>query len=1097
MKKQKTFREFGMKRMTLFLLLCMGLFLNVPFVDAQNQKNKVTGVVKDVAGETVIGASVIEKGSAGNGTITDLEGNFLLNVSPKATLIISYIGYATQEVPVNGKSFLNVELKEDSKTLDEVVVVGFGTQKKVNLTGSVGTVAAEALESRPVANAVQALQGLIPGLNITTNGGALDKNMELNVRGTGTIGEGTSGSPLVLIDGMEGDLNTINPQDIANISVLKDAAASSIYGSRAPFGVILITTKTGKAGKSIVNYNNSFRFSNPINLPEMMDSYTFANYFNAGARNTGWGNQFTDDIMQKMLDYQAGEISGGIDASSNGQWGKPDFDPFLKGYANTDWYGEIFKKSTFSQEHNFSMSGGSEKVTYYASVNYLGQGGLLNFGGDNMNRFNANAKINATLTSWLKFNYGVRFTRTDHDRPSSFNDGFYEKLGRQTWPNLPIYDPNGYFFDGNGDTPIMKLELGGDRTTQTDQMYHQAAFVLEPIKNWVTNIEFNYRTNTVDVRETSLPYYNHDVDGNVLNTNSSSSIYQSYQKENYLNLNVFSEYFYSLNEEHNFKVMVGFQAEEMDQSYFSAKKYGLILDELPEFDLSTGLDGAGKDQATEANGYRNSWSNAGFFGRVNYDYKGRYLAEVNMRYDGSSRFRADNRWSLFPSFSLGWNIARESFWEPLTEVVNTLKVRGSYGELGNQNTTVWYPTYQVVEFKTSDGGWLQDGVKPNLAKTPGLISQALTWETVRTWNVGLDWGLFNNRLTGGFDVYTRYTDNMVGPSPELPYVLGTAVPKTNNCDLKTVGWELSLGWNDRMRNGLGYGVKLMLSDAQTTIESYPGNPTNNVWGYRKGGKLGEIWGFETVGIAKSQEEMDAHLLALGDGGQNAIGSKWGAGDIMYRNLDGKPGITKGSETMDDHGDLKVIGNNTPRYQFGIDLSADWKGLDIRAFFQGVMKRDYWQGSNMFWGCVEDMWWSAGLNAHGDYFRPEPTGLNNEIPANLDSYYPRPIFSWDSNGPAKNHQNQSRYLQDASYIRLKNLQVGYTLPTAVISKISLSKCRIYVSGENLWTGTSLSELFDPETISGGNTNSDANSFIKGGGNAYPLSRTFSFGISLTL
>lgn len=1097
MKKQRTCYEVGVvKRITAFLV-CMTLFLNVQFLGAQGQKNNVKGVVKDVTGEVVIGASVIEKGSLSNGTITDMKGDFALNVSPKATLIISYIGYVSQEIPINGKTFFDVILKEDSKTLDEVVVVGFGTQKKVNLTGSVGMVEAEALESRPVANAVQALQGLIPGLNITTNGGALDKGMDINVRGTGTIGEGTSGSPLVLIDGMEGDLNNINPQDIATISVLKDAAASSIYGSRAPFGVILITTKSGKSGRSIVNYNNSFRISNPINLPDMMDSYTFANYFNDAAKNTGWGKQFTDDVMQKMLDYQAGKISGGIDAASNGQWGKPDYDPFTKAYANTDWYGEIYKQNSFSQEHNFSISGGSEKITYYASVNYLGQGGLLNYGGDNMNRFNTNVKINATLTNWLKINYGVRFTRTDNERPTQFDNGFYEKVGRQTWPNLPIYDPNGYFFNSNADTPIMKLELGGDHTTQTDQMYHQAALVIEPIKNWITNIELNYRTNDVDVRESNLPYYNHDVAGNIVNTNGTSSIYQSRKKENYLNLNAYSEYFYSLNDEHNFKIMGGFQAEEMKQSFFSAKKYGLILEELPEFDLSTGLDGAGKDKQTEANGYRNSWSNAGFFGRVNYDYKGRYLAEVNMRYDGSSRFRADSRWALFPSFSLGWNIARESFWEPLTNVVNTLKLRGSYGELGNQNTTVWYPTYQVVGFQAASGSWLQNGLNPNLAKTPGLISRSLTWETVRTWNMGLDWGLFNNRLTGSFDLYTRYTDNMVGPSPELPIVLGTSVPKSNNCDLKTVGWEISLGWNDRLRSGLGYGVKVMLSDAQTTIENYPGNPTNNIWGYRKGGKLGEIWGFETVGIAKSQEEMDAHLASVGAGGQSAIGSKWGAGDIMYKDLDGKPGITKGAETIDDHGDLKVIGNNTPRYQFGVDLSADWKGFDFRAFFQGVMKRDYWQGSNMFWGCVQDMWWSAGLKEHGDYFRAEPSGLNKEIPANLDAYYPRPIFGWNSDGAGKNHENQTRYLQNASYIRLKNLQLGYTLPTQAVTKIGLSKCRIYVSGENLWTGTSLSNLFDPETISGGDTRSDANQFVRSGGNAYPLSRTFSLGISLTL
>jgi hypothetical protein len=370
-----------------------------------------------------------------------------------------------------------------------------------------------------------------------------------------------------------------------------------------------------------------------------------------------------------------------------------------------------------------------------------------------------------------------------------------------------------------------------------------------------------------------------------------------------------------------------------------------------------------------------------------------------------------------------------------------------------------------------------------------LISTALTWETVRTWNIGLDWGLFNNRLTGSLDLYTRYTDNMVGPAPELPLVLGITAPKTNNCDLKTMGWELELAWNDRLRNGLGYGAKFMLSDAQTTIESYPGNTTNSIWSYVAGRQTGEIWGYETIGIAKTQAEMDAHLEKVG--GQ-PFGSEWGAGDIMYADLDGKAGITEGAGTMEDHGDLKVIGNSIPRYHFGINLTADWKGFDLGVFFQGVMKRDIWNRSNIFWGVINDQWWSAALEEHGDYFRAEATGLNNEIPANPNAYYPRPLFRTDMN-----QKQQTRYLQDASYIRLKNLQVGYTLPISLTRKISINKCRVFVSAENLWTGTSLSKLFDPETVDGGNTDGGANSAIRSSGNAYPLSRTWSFGINITL
>lgn len=365
---------------------------------------------------------------------------------------------------------------------------------------------------------------------------------------------------------------------------------------------------------------------------------------------------------------------------------------------------------------------------------------------------------------------------------------------------------------------------------------------------------------------------------------------------------------------------------------------------------------------------------------------------------------------------------------------------------------------------------------------------------MRTWNVGLDWGLFNNRLTGSFDAYIRYTDNMVGPSVELPATLGIATPKTNNCDLKTKGWELTIGWQDRTNFGMGYGIKFNVSDARTYIDRYPGNPTNSVGTgtYIAGREIGEIWGFETVGIAKTDAEMQAHLDKVG--GQNALGSIWAAGDIMYADQDGKPGITKGAQTLEDHGDLKVIGNNTPRYHFGLDLNANYKGFDVRLFFQGVMKRDYWQGSNIFWGVGQwGMWWSTGLKEHENYFRDEPVGLaGHEIAANINSYYARPRF--DS---TQNQETQTRYLQDASYIRLKNFQLGYTLPASIIRKIGITNCRIFVSGENLWTGTKLSKLFDPETISGGNTDNNASAPIKSGGNAYPLSRTWSFGLSVSL
>ncbi|WP_280751835.1 MULTISPECIES: TonB-dependent receptor [unclassified Parabacteroides] len=1075
----------------------LGMFFMFFAVGAFAQQTTVTGMVTDPSGEPVIGATIQEKGTTNNGTITDYDGNFSLRVQPNATLMISYIGYKNREVKAQAGS-MRIVLEEDNQLLDEVVVVGFGTQKKVNLTGSVGIATAKDIQSRPVTNAVQALQGVVPGLKITTSTGELDKTMDIAVRGTGTIGDGSSGKPLILIDGMEGDLNTINPQDIENISVLKDAASSSIYGSRAPFGVILVTTKSGQTGRVSVNYNNSFRVASPINLPESMDSYGFANFMNTAIINNGGSAKFSDETMQKMLDFQAGKLTGGLDPNPNNPnvWS----DPWSLGYANTDLYAETYKSQVFSQEHNLSVSGGSERMTYYASANFLDQGGMLKIGDDGLNRFNVSGKITATLTDWLKFSYSTRFTRNDVWRPRAFSGSYYNYYGRQNWPNIPMYDPNGHIYGANA----LAVAKGGQREMVTDRTYHQGSFTIEPIKNWITKIEFNYSTMNSNTKEVTLPAYEHRPDGTENNTNGTSYLYQDDTKEDYWNLNIYSEYSHSFNDVHNFKIMGGFQAEDMHQRFYSVRRAGIMFNDFPEFNLTSGLQGNGSAYDSQIYGYQNEWAIAGFFGRLNYDYMGKYLFEANLRYDGSSRFRRGSRWQWAPSFSLGWNMAQEGFWEPLVDTVNQLKLRFSYGQLSNQNTNTWYPTYRTMTMQSGTGDWLLGDVRSSKAYVGDMISQTMTWESVGQWNAGVDFGLFNNRLSGQFDYFIRYTKDMIGPAPSLPSVLGITPPKTNNCDLHTQGWELSLTWRDRLNNGLGYGITASLSDQDTYIDSYPGNRTNairrtlgngDVGGhYIEGQKVGLIWGYETVGIAKTQEEMDAHLASLPNGGQNALGSKFAAGDIMYADLNNDGKIDGGAGTWDDHGDLKILGDANPHYFFGLDLTADYKGFDLRAFFQGVLKHDYWPGGNAndgnegpggyFWGVRgnKSEWHIRGFVQHEDYFRAEESGLNGRIiPANTDAYFPRPIVS----SGAKNQQVQTRYMQNARYVRLKNLQLGYTLPNSLTNKWGISNLRLFVSGENVFTLTPLFDVFDPETCAGGV-----------GGNAYPLSRTWSAGLSLT-
>lgn len=1059
-------------------------------VYAVNQSD-IKGHVEDVNGDPIIGATVKVKGQSAV-AVTDLDGKFTINAPVGAVLVVSYIGYVDQEVTVKSGNNLAVVMQEDSKSLNEVVVVGFGTQKKINLTGSVGIATSKEIASRPVANAVQALQGVIPGLSITTSSGSLDKSMNINVRGTGTISDGSSGSPLILIDGMEGDLNTVNPDDIESISVLKDAASSSIYGSRAPFGVILVTTKSGREGATQISYTNNLRWSTPLALPKSMDSYTWGLFLNTALTNSGKPAKFSDETLQKMLDYQAGKLSVGLDPSPTNPsaWENS----WTYGYANEDLYKNLYKNSSFAQEHNMSVNGGGKDIYYFASFNYLGQDGFLKIGDDGLKRYNYNIKINGKLTPWMKVNASTRWTHSNNWRPTSMTDGVYNYLGRGNWPNIPIYDANGFL---RGEQ-LPALRDGGRHETTTDEMYYQTGLIIEPVNNWITKAELNYNLTNINLREVSINVAKeHDTAGNPILSDPTSFLLQAQTKDKYLNFNLYTEYSKSFDDINNFKIMVGYQMEQMDVNHWSARKYGLIDKNKPVFDLTNGLNGKGIAQTSDVAGYDQAWKTVGFFSRLNYDFKGRYLAEINVRYDGSSRFRKDSRWTWSPSFSLGWNIAQEGFWRKVQDNVSLLKLRFSYGQLSNQNTTAWYPTYRSMILAFNSGPWLQDGMRTNTSKVGNLISTTLTWEKVSSWNVGLDWGAFNNRLTGNFDVYTRYTKDMVGPANELPATLGIAVPKTNNCDLHTTGWELQVKWRDHLKNGFGYGLALSLSDQNTYIDSYPGNTTNSTAYYLKGHRINEIWGYETIGIARTNDEMISHLSTLPNGGQNAIGSQWAAGDIMYKDLNRDGKIDSGAGTLDDHGDMRVLGDDNPHYFFSFDVTADWKGFDFRAFFQGVLKHDFWPGGDAttnnegaggyFWGVRgnKNEWHMRGFKNYEDYFRAAPIGLKgHEIPANTDAYFPRPLLSYADG--SKNQQVQTRYMQNAAYIRLKNLQLGYTLPKSFTQKVGIGNCRIYVSAENVFTITPLFDIFDPETCSGGV-----------GGNAYPLSRTWSLGLNLTL
>ena len=1028
-------------------------------VKITQQSETATGVVKDALGETVIGASVIVKGTT-NGTITDFDGNFSLAGVKKGDIIqISFVGYVTQEVAWNGTP-LNVVLNDDTQALEEVVVVGFGTQKKVNLTGAVSTVDSKAISARPVNSVTDALQGAVAGLNLSTpsSGGMLNSTKSLNIRGTGTIDQGSSVNPLILIDGMEGDMNALNPQDIENISVLKDASAASIYGSRAAGGVILITTKGGKEGKATINYNNSFRFNSPLNMPEMMDSYTWAQYMTLAARNNG-ESFYSDAKLTAIQEAMKDPSKPTMFRNSGGRWEVWDVLDLLP-VGNTDWLKEHFGNS-FSQEHTMSVNGGSEKIKYYFSANFLDQDGVLRHGDDNKQRYTVTGKINASLTDWMQMTYTTRFSRTDFQTPtimSSGTDEFYFNACRY-WPTIPTTDPNGHYVP---ESYIERLENGGIYRTQSDVLSQQLALRITPLEGWVINAELNYRINNDNNHNENITTYGYNADNVPFVDYYSNSWVQEYNyKSNYFNPNIFTEYSFSLKEDHNFKVMAGFQSEWLRDRSITANQYGINAG-LPTLNTTS-------SNPKVSGGYA-SWATAGFFGRLNYDYKGRYLFEANIRYDGSSRFLSENRWSVFPSFSAGWNIAHEAFFEDYTDYVNTLKLRASWGELGNQNTNNWYPFYPTIGYYTGSNGWLVNNKKPNYATQPSMVSSTLTWEKNRTWEIGLDWGAFNNRLTGSFGYYQRNTYDMVGDGAELPDVLGITEPKVNNLEMTSKGWDLQISWRDQI-NDFRYGASLTLSDNTVTIDQYP-NDSKNLGKYYAGAKIGDIWGYTTVGIANSQQEMDNHLAQAN---QSALGSNWTAGDIMYADLNGDKKVDTGEYTLDNHGDLTIIGNSTPRYNFGLNLDAAWKGFDLKVFFQGTLKRDYWPGnSETFWGAMgTGKWWALGFTYHSDYWSPE----------NTDAYYPAP--NW---GAGRNMKTQTRYLQNAAYCRLKNITLGYTLPKNITEKFYVQNLRVFASAENLFTITNFTEAGDPELIGAG----------YGGkiGVTYPLSKTVSVGLSVT-
>ena len=1051
----------------------------------KGQKRRIKGNVSDAKGEPIVGATISEKGGTG-GTITDINGDFTLELTPGNLVTVSYVGFKPQTVkPTEG---MHVTLDEQTRGLDEVVVIGYGTKKKANLIGAVSTVGVEELKDRPVTNLGQMLQGQVPNLNISFGTGTPGESATLNIRGKTSITN--SGAPLVLIDGVEGSIDRINPNDIESVSVLKDAASAAIYGARAGFGVVLITTKSNKDGQAHINYNGRFSFSAPTTKTDFMtvgyDVARLVDEFNTATTGSSYSGLNADDYkMLKERRYDVTENPARPWTVVDPQDGRYHY------YGNFDWYNYIFNFSQPTWNHNLNVSGGTDKMNYMISGGMNDHDGLYALSTDKYSTRTLMAKFNAEVTPWLRvFStaslFKSKYKQAGYDYEGGGNVG---NLVFHAMPWIVPVNPDGtnvYLLPNNKDKPadgfaaMLRTGNGFTQVNKTEQTYAIGAVlkVMEGLeitgkltyRNYAkekqaraANIQYAIRPNEV-LTASGWPFNNKLKDGR--------DTYENYVYDLYANFHR------TFADAHNVSAVVGSNYERGHYKFVEPSGEDLTSDVLNDLALSTGAKSVKSSQ--------NEFALMGYFARLSYDYNGRYLVEANMRYDGTSRFPRNHRWGFFPSVALGWRISEEAFFAPVRPVVSNLKLRASLGSLGNQitdnsakfNKNTFYPYMRLISLaNTTTLNYIFDNAQATYASLGDPTSGSLTWETIVTQNVGLDVGLFNNRLSLALDVYRRTTKDMLAAARALPAVYGYNAPYENNGELRTNGFELVVGWNDKFNlagKPFYYGVNLTLADSKTKITKFKGNESKVLGQDYEGMEWGEIWGFRIKGIYQSnQEAIDRGV------DQSFLGTRFTdkAGDLIFDDVDDSKKIDIGKGTLDDHGDLVRIGNSTPRYHYGITVNMAWMGFDFSMFWQGIGKQNIYPGGNnmMFWG---------------PYARAYSSFIPKDFPAkvwsenNRDAYFPRPVADL-ARSYAMSKPND-RYLQDLAYCRLKNLTFGYTLPKSLTKKAYLEKVRLYFSGENIFITSKLkSDYLDPEQMT-----YDSN------GRVYPFSKTFSFGLDVS-
>lgn len=1061
----------------------------------------ISGEVYDkVTNIPLAGATVITDQSK-RGTTTSIDGKFTIELNGDKSIEVSFAGYKSHKILLTSTASYRIEL--EAIALDQVVVVGYGTQKKANLTGAVTTVdIKKTFGSRPVADVSRSLQGVVPGLTITTPSGDLGTDPKIRLRGLyGSVNTGAGGAkPLILVDNVEiPSLQMIDPDDIENISVLKDAASASIYGTRGAFGVVLITTKSGKKGTPArVTYTNNFAWSKSINTVELAPaadnaeaSFSAIRRFDPSINDiTVVSSIYIDSLaIVKIREWE--EKYGGQKLSNEMEYGR-DFE--IRGgklFFYRPWNpGKMYMKDwTLQQRHNIGVSGGSEKTSYNMNLGYMGQEGVLKVNPDKFSRYNFTLGVNTAATDWLDLRGKIIYSSTKFETPFIFSGAQYGPwYYLYRWPSIYPYGT----YEGkpfrNSVTEVEQAQMDQNKNGLTRI---SVGGTIKPLKGLTIDADYTYTSTNEHLNQTGggTTAYDWTLKDNKLNyfnyqgTSFNKATWYSYWSE--INTGkVFATYTRNIGD-HAIKLIAGGDIELFKNNSQTSERSNLIDPNYGSIGLTTGTP--------LVNGTNSHWATMGFFGRINYAYKNKYLLELNGRQDGSSRFPTTDLWGFFPSMSLGYVLTEESFMTAAQPYVSFLKLRASYGSIGNQAVGS-YKFLSIMD--PSLTGWLLPGGNTTTLGSPTSFSPALTWETVSTFDVGVDARLFNNKLGVSFDWFQRTTSNMISPGSQLPSSYGTTAPRRNSGELQGKGWELALDFSHTLPNGLHFTLTGTLSDAvekitkfKNTTKSLPAVITALNEVYYEGMTIGEIWGYETDRLFQESDfsgrDANGRWIYKGEvPSQTRLESGafiYGPGDVKYKDLDGNNEIYHGTNTVGDAGDKKIIGNSTFCYQYGFRIDADWKGFDLGIYFQGVAKRELWASGPIVF---------PGYRAKEGWFAHQ---MNYWTPSNTEAFHPRPA-DYSATVDRWNFLPQTKYMLNLSYLRVKNVSLGYALPKQLISKAHFQRARIYVSAENLITFDKLGDVpLDPEIDF---TQTQIEKDRAGFGRAYPYRTTISAGLQVT-